>query len=111
LISKQSVTYQILNPHPGAGSYTSKRNAKRLIARGRAVLIGERAIRLLEQEQVRLARRVQKDMRRDEQYWRDVAAQRGGEDLGFHWQPSISNGYGVMGAIPVAFQKRAKLAH
>jgi len=110
-ISKQSVTYQILNPHPGAGSYTSKRNAKRLIARGLAVLIGERAIRLLEQEQVRLARRVQTDMRRDEQYWRDIADQRGGEDVAFHWEPSISNGYVVMGAVPAATHKRAQLAH
>ena len=75
------------------------------------MLSGERAIRLLEQEEVRRARRVQTDMRRDEQYWRDVAAQRGGEDVAFHWHPSISNGYVVMGATPVAIQKRAQLAH
>ena len=74
------------------------------------MLSGERAIRLLEQEEVRRARRVQTDMRRDEQYWRDVAAQRGGEDVAFHWHPSISNGYVVMGATPVAIQKRAQLA-
>ena len=74
------------------------------------MLSGERAIRLLEQEEVRLARRLQTDMRRDEHYWRAVAAQRGGEEVAFHWHPSISNGYVVMGATPVAIQKRAQLA-
>ena len=110
LISKQSVTFQILNPHPGAGTYTSKRNAERLIARGLAVLSGERAICLLEEEQVRLARRVQADMRQDERYWREIAVQRGGQEVFFVWKPSMSNGYVVMGATPIAIQKSAQLA-
>jgi hypothetical protein len=75
------------------------------------VLCGERTIRLLEQEQLRLARRLQMDMRRDEQYWREVAAQRGGDDVAFEWKPSMSNGYVVMGAIPAAIHKRAQVAH
>ena len=100
-----------MNPHAGGGHYTSKRNAERLVARGLAVLSGERAIRLLEQEQVRLARRVQADMRQDERYWREIAAQRGGDEVAFHWHPSISNGYVVMGATPVAIPKRPQLAH
>ncbi len=75
------------------------------------MLCGERAIRLLEEEPVRRARRLQADMRQDEHFWRTVAVQRGGEDVAFHWQPSISNGYVVMGAIPAAVHKRAQAAH
>jgi len=75
------------------------------------VLCGERAIRLLEEEPVRRARRLQADMRRDDQYWREVATQRGGDDVAFEWKPSMSNGYVVMGAIPAAIHKRAQVAH
>ena len=74
------------------------------------MLSGERAIRLLEEEHVRLARRVQADMRQDEHYWREVAVQRGGEEVFYEWKPSMSNGYVVMGATPIAIQKRAQLA-
>jgi len=51
------------------------------------------------------------EMARDEDYWRSVAIQRGGQDVFFIWKPSLSNGYIVMGATPVAIQKRALLAH
>jgi hypothetical protein len=71
---------------------------------------GERAIRLLEQEQVRLARRLQADMRQDERYWKEITVQRGGQEVFFVWKSSMSNGYVVMGATPVAIPKRAQLA-
>ena len=74
------------------------------------MLSGERAIRLLEQEEVRLARRVQADMRQDERYWREIAVQRGGQEVFFVWKPSMSNGYVVMGATPFAIPKRAQSA-
>ena len=51
------------------------------------------------------------EIAREAAYWREVAAQRGGQDVAFHWHPSSSNGYVVMGATPVAIPKRAQLAH
>jgi hypothetical protein len=50
-------------------------------------------------------------MHKDEQYWREIAAPRGGDDLAFEWRRSKSNGYVVMGAIPAAIHKRAQVAH
>jgi len=42
-------------------------------------------------------------MARDEAYWRSVAIQRGGEEVTFVWEASMSaSGYVVMGAKPVA---------
>ena len=67
-------------------------------------------IRFLDEAEVVLQRQVRSDIARDA-YWREIAAQRGGENMAFHWQRSISNGYVVMGAIPVAIPKGAQLAH
>ena len=88
--------------------FTSRKAAVSFVARGRAVWTSDTSIRFLESpEQFAV-----KTTRQDERYWREVAAQRGGgDDVAFHWEHSISNGYVVMGAIPVAFHKRAQLAH
>ena len=87
--------------------FASRKAAVSFVARGIAVWTSQTSIRFLEtpeQFTVRAARQ-------DEHFWREVAAQRGGEDVAFHWEPSISNGYVVMGAIPAAIHKRAQLAH
>jgi hypothetical protein len=78
------------------------------IARGIAVWSSDTSIRFLESSEQFAVRTA----RQDEHYWREVAAQRGGgDDVAFHWAPSISSGYVVMGATPVALQKRAHAAH
>ena len=64
------------------------------------------AIRFLEPEEQFQARAA----RQEQRYWRDIAVQRGGQDVFFIWKPSMSNGYIVMGATPVAIPKRAQLA-
>ena len=56
-------------------------------------------------------RQVRFEIAREAAYWRDVAAQRGGQNVAFEWHPSISNGYVVMEAIPVAIHKRPQVAH
>jgi hypothetical protein len=87
--------------------FTSRKAAVSFVERGLAVWTSATSIRFLEApEQFAL-----RTARQDEHYWRAVAAQRGGEEVAFHWHPSISNGYVVMGATPVAIQKRAQLAH
>lgn len=58
-----------------------------------------------------LERQLRVEMARDEAYWRSVAIQRGGDEVFFEWKPSLSNGYVVMGATPVAIPNRAQLAH
>lgn len=89
--------------------FTTRKAAVSFVERGIAEWTSETrtAIRFLEPEQQFDARIA----RQDRHYWREVAAQRGGQDVAFHWEPSISNGYVVMGATPVAFQKRTHLAH
>ena len=77
------------------------------VSRGRAVWTSQTSIRFLETSEQVTAR----GTRQDDHYWHVVAAQRGGEDVAFHWEPSISNGDVVMGAIPAAIHKRAQLAH
>ncbi|MBI4442583.1 MAG: hypothetical protein HY649_04330 [Acidobacteria bacterium] len=103
--------FQIVNPHAGGGRYTSKRNAERMIARGFAVPAGPNAIRLLEEEEVRVARQLRADMHRNERYWREIAVERGGEDVTFIWRggkvPAYPGaeprlGYSVMGAQVIA---------
>jgi hypothetical protein len=87
--------------------FTSRKAAVSFVARGRAVWTSESSIRFLESpEQFAV-----QTARQDEHYWREVAAQRGGQDVAFHWELSISNGYVVRGATPVAIRKRAQLAH
>jgi len=87
--------------------FTSRKAAVSFVARGRAVWTSQTSIRFLESpEQFAVL-----TARQAEHYWQEVAAQRGGQALAFHWEPSISNGYVVMGAIPVAIQKRAQSAH
>ena len=86
--------------------FTSRKAAVSFVERGLAVWTSATSIRFLEApEQFAL-----RTARQEEHYWRAVAAQRGGEEVAFHWHPSISNGYVVMGATPVAIQKRAQLA-
>ena len=88
--------------------FTSRKATVSFVTRGRAVWTSATSIRFLERPEQFAARTA----RQDERYWREVAAQRGGEgDVAFHWERSISNGFAVMGATPVAFQKRALLAH
>jgi hypothetical protein len=72
-----------------------------------AVWTSDTSIRFLESREQFAARMASQDAR----YWRMVAAERGGEDVAFEWQPAISSGYVVMGATPVAIQKRPQLAH
>jgi hypothetical protein len=86
--------------------YTSRKAAVSFVARGLAAWTSSTSIRFLESSEQFSARAA----RQDERYWRTVAAQRAGDDLAFHWQPSISNGYVVMGAIPVAIHTREQLA-
>ena len=68
-------------------------------------------IRFLDEAEVVRQRHVRTEIAREETYWREVAAQRGGQDVAFHWEPSISNGYVVMVAIPAAIHKRAQVAN
>ncbi|MBI2818144.1 MAG: hypothetical protein HYX72_14510 [Acidobacteria bacterium] len=105
-IAKVSIPIRIENRDK---KFTSHKAAVSFVQRGIAKWSDESrtAIRFLEPEeqfQARLARQ-------EERYWRAVAAQRGGEDVAFEWKPSISNGYLVMGAVPVPVQKRPQLAH
>ena len=88
--------------------FTSRKAAVSFVERGIAEWTNEArtAIRFLEPEEQFQARAA----RQDEHYWQAVAAQRGGEEVAFHWHPSISNGYVVMGATPVAIPKRPQLA-
>ena len=67
-------------------------------------------IRFLDEAEVVLQRQVRSEIARDA-YWREIAAQRGGENVAFLWQRSISNGYDVMGATPVAIPKGAQVSH
>ena len=81
--------------------FTSRKAAVSFVARGVAEWVDESrtAIRFLEQEEQFKARVA----RQEQRYWRDVAAQRGGEEVSFIWKASMSaNGYVVMGATPVA---------
>ena len=88
--------------------FTSRKAAVSFVARGRAVWTSDTSIRFLESPEQFAVRTA----RQDEHYWQEVAAQRGGgDDVAFQWEPTISNGYVVMGAIPVAIQKRAQAAH
>ena len=87
--------------------FTSRRAAVSFVARGLAVWTSDTSIRFLESHEQFAVRTA----RQDEHYWQDVAAQRGGQEGVFKWKPSMSNGYVVMGATPVAIPKRAQLAH
>ena len=112
LSHKHSRLIRIVNPIPGSSAFTNRNAAQRSIDRGRAKWVDaeKTAIRFLDEGEVVLRRQVRSEMAREAAYWREVAVQRGGEDVAFHWHPSISNGYVVMGATPVAIQKRAQLA-
>lgn len=78
------------------------------VGRGIAVWTSQTSIRFLESPEQFAVRTARQDVH----YSREVAAQRGGgDDVAFHWHPSISNGYVVRVATPVAIQKRAQLAH
>ncbi len=112
LSHKQSRLIRIENPIPGRSSFTNRNAAQRSIDRGRAKWAdGEKTvIRFLDEAEVVLVRQVRSEIARDE-YWREVAAQRGGENVAFEWRRSVSNGYVVRGAIPAAIQIRAQSAH
>ena len=101
---------RIVNPIPGRSAFTRRRAAEHFIQRGRAVWTdaSKKAIRFLDAAEVVLERQLRVEM--DELYWRSVAIQRGGEEVFYEWKPSMSNGYVVMGATPIAIQKRAQLA-
>ena len=87
--------------------FTSRKAAVSFVERGLAVWTSDTSVRFLEETEQFAMRTA----RLDAHYWRDVAAQRGGADVAFHWHASISNGYVVMGATPIAIQKRTRLAH
>lgn len=87
--------------------FTSRKAAVSFVERGLAVWTSATSIRFLETPEQFADRAA----RQEERYWRVVAAQRGGDDVAFEWRPSISNGYVVMGAIPVAIHKREQAAH
>jgi hypothetical protein len=87
--------------------FTSRKAAVSFVARGGAVWTSQTSIRFLESTE----QFADRTARQDEQYWREVAAQRGGADVAFEWQRSIRDGYVVMGAIPAAIHKRAQVAH
>ena len=110
---KQSGLIRIENPIPGRSPFTNRNAAHRSIDRGRARWVdGEKTvIRFLDEAEVVLRRQLRSEIAREAAYWREVAAQRGGQDVAFHWYPSISNCYVVMGATPVAIQRRTRLAH
>jgi hypothetical protein len=83
------------------------------VDRGRATWADfeKTTIRFLDDAEVVLRRQLQSEMQRDALYWHDIAIGRGGDDLVFEWQPSMTNGSIVMGARPVAIQKRSQVAH
>ena len=112
LSHKQSRLIRIENPIPGRSPFTNRNAAQRSIDRGRARWAdGEKTvIRFLDEAEVVLQRQVRSEIARDA-YWREIAAQRGGQDVAFEWSPSCSNGYVVMGATPVAIPKGAQVAH
>jgi len=89
--------------------FTSRKAAVSFVERGIAEWTDESrtVIRFREPEEQFKARVA----RQEQRYWKEIAAQRGGQDVAFEWRPSMSNGYVVMGATPVAIQKRAQLAH
>ena len=111
LSHKQSRLIRIENPIPGRSPFTNRNAAQRSIDRGRARWAdGEKTvIRFLDEAEVVLQRQVRSEIARDA-YWREIAAQRGGQDVAFEWSPSFSNGYVVMGATPVAIPKGAQVA-
>jgi hypothetical protein len=113
LSHKQSRLIRIENPIPGRSPFTNRNAAQRSIDRGRARWAdGEKTvIRFLEEAQVVLQRQVRSEIARNTAYWREIAAQRGGEDVAFEWSRSVSNGYVVRGATPVAIPKGAQAAH
>ena len=88
--------------------FTSRKAAVSFVERGIAEWADEArtAIRFLEPEEQFQARAA----RQEQRYWSEIAAQRGGQDVFFVWKSSMSNGYVVMGATPVAIPKRAQLA-
>jgi len=108
---KQSRLIRIENPIPGRSPFTNRNAAQRSIDRGRAKWVdsNKTVIRFLEEAEVVQGRQVRFEIAQAA-YWRDVADQRGGQDIAFHWHPSISNGYVVMGATTVATPNRAQLA-
>ncbi len=86
--------------------FTSRKAAVSFVARGIAVWTSDTSVRFLESSEQFAVRTA----RHDEHYWREVTAQRGGQDVAFKWHPSMSGGYTVMGATAVATPTRAQLA-
>ena len=81
--------------------YTSRKAAVSFVQRGIAEWTDQShaAIRFLEPEEQFKARVA----RQEQRYWRDVAAQRGCEEVFFVWKATMSaSGYVVMGATPVS---------
>ncbi len=53
---------------------------------------------ILQDTQARYELSLHSEMRKEEAYWRDVARQRGGEEVSAVWAPRMSNGYSTMQA-------------
>ena len=77
---------RIVNPVPGGSVFTSNRAAKNLVNRGRAHFLDDGSLRFLDDGEITLGQQVAMRIRRDEQYWADVARQRGGVELVFLWR-------------------------
>lgn len=103
LKNHRSVRVRIVNPAPGRGLFTSMAAARSHVERGHAVFTGELQIRFLGDAEILMGRQINREMERDRQYWRDVARQRGGEDVAFEWRATVgANGVTGMEGRPVA---------
>jgi len=92
--------------------FTSLRKAREYRDRGRAVFLGDgMSIRFLDSAEVLQNRQVRVDLRHDEQYWDEVAQQRGGTADHLHYiirkssnrptMPGGPAGAAIMEFIPV----------
>lgn len=102
-LKKHPVVIRIVNPVPGGSVTTSLRSAREQEARGWAVFVSDTEIRLMDNREATVRHATVAAMERDRQYWRDVARQRGGEDVAFEWRATVgANGVTGMEGRPVA---------
>ena len=91
--------------------FTSHHPAQNFVDRGRARFLDDGSLRFLADGEITLEQQAATSTRRDQQYWADVAQQRGGAETVFLWRGSKVNirgadlcygdrrlGYSVMGA-------------
>ena len=94
---------RISNPAAGGARTTSLRRALEFVARGRACWLSDGTLHFHQTPEI-LAVNAQRE---DQDYWRGIAAERGGRHIAFRWRVSRTPvlpgteprlGYGVMGA-------------